>query len=301
MIGPSGIGRVHAREFARAGAPVTAVLASTPESSRRAADDLIAQFGNPVRACESLTELAASETDAVVVCSPPPAHLEAIYLFLEAGKYVLCEKPLFWRDGLTVNEVAGICNDLARKAAGRLVVNTNNTWFPQFWFENFGKPSNPSEYEFHFYTNGPYQSDAIGIDLLPHALSVLLECAPKSHAGTNISNISKTVQGNQFVCTFEFQNIRCRVDLRENPGGARRFWFRLDDMAVERIQRNEKGEYAVYLAPAERTEDAVRVADPFEISIRRFLGGAASGQRFDEEMKTATTVMSMMTQILTNR
>ena len=230
LVGPSGIGRIHAREFYRAGVPVTAVLASTPDSSRAAATALTEEFGTPVEAYGSLQEIAAADIDAAVICSPPNKHLDAIDAFLEAEKYVLCEKPLFWQDGLSTSAAGEICSRLADKAAGRLVVNTNNTWFPEIWFERHGKPEKMTEFGFHFYTNGPFRTDAIGVDLLPHALSILLEIAAGGDSEDILTDIEKTVSDDRFACDFDYGGVRCTIDLRQDPDGPRAFGFRVDGL-----------------------------------------------------------------------
>jgi len=300
LVGPSGIGRIHTREFHRAGVPVTAVLASTPESSRRAADTLTEEFGTMVKACATLEEIKAANVDAAIICSPPEQHLEAIEAFLAVDKYVLCEKPLFWQDGLSTGAVDEICTRLEARAAGRLVVNTNNTWFPETWFERHGKPEKLDAFGFHFYTNGPFRGDAIGVDLLPHALSVLLEITSGYYPDSVLAGIEKTVADNRFTCSFDYAGIGCDIELRQSSDCARAFGFRVNDSSVERIQRIVDGEYSVYLARAGHPEEALEVADPFEISIRRFLDGAAAGRRFDAEMVKARQVMTMMAQIMTN-
>jgi len=294
LIGPSGIGRVHAREFHRAGAPVTGVLARTPDSAIRAAETLAAEFGTPVQAYESLEEIAAADFDAVSICSPPQLHLEAMDAFLAAGKYVLCEKPLFWRDGLSPTACSDICDRLSKQAAGRLMVNTNNTWFAESWFERHGKPEKIDAFDFHFYTNGPFQDAAIGVDLLPHALSVLIYAVAEGR----ISNIEKTVSPGRFHCRFDYGGVQCAVDLRQDPDGDRAFGFRMDDVAVERIQKIVGGAYSVFLARPDRPDAAFQIADPFEISINRFVAGVAAARRFDTEMATAARVMTMMTEII---
>jgi predicted dehydrogenase len=299
LIGPSGIGRIHAREFHRIGVPVTAVLASTPERSRAAAEALTKEFGTVVQAYESLEEISAANIGAAVICSPPEKHLEAIDAFLAADKYVLCEKPLFWQDGLSTGEAGEICSGLAARADGRLVVNTNNTWFPEVWFERHRKPDQLNEFGFHFFTNGPFHGAAIGIDLLPHALSVLLEIVAGRDPESVLTDIEKTVSDDCFICGFNYGRIRCEVDLRQSPERARAFGFRVNDISVERIQQIARSEYKVYLAPAGYEEDAVQVADPFEVSILRFVDGVAAGRRFDAEMARAGQVMAMMTQLMT--
>ena len=152
---------------------------------------------------------------------------------------------------------------------------------------------------FHFFTNGPFRGDAIGVDLLPHALSVLLEITSGDYPDSVLADVEKTVGDNRFTCSFDYAGIGCDIDLRQSSDCARAFGFRANKISVERIQRIVDGEYSVFLAPAGHAEEALEVADPFEISIRRFVDGAAAGRRFDAEMAKARQVMTMMTQIMT--
>ena len=92
--------------------------------------------------------------------------------------------------------------------------------------------------------------------------------------------------------------MQCAVDLRQDPDGDRAFGFRMDDVAVERIQKIVGGAYSVFLARPDRPDAAFQIADPFEISINRFVAGVAAARRFDTEMATAARVMTMMTEII---
>jgi hypothetical protein len=293
LVGPWGIGRIHTREFVHAGAHIAGVLASTQENTRIAAAALEAQYGGPVRAHDSLADLVESEVDAVSVCSPPRCHLEAVRPALAAGKYVLCEKPLFWRDGLTPAEAAATCDDLARAADGRLVVNTCNSLLAEAWYARHGRPAAPSTFDFHFHTNGPFRGEEIGIDLLPHACSVLLTAIPD---GT-VEQPERTLSERCVEYRFRFGGAACRFDLREDPAGARAFGFRLDNTAVERIQDEVDGRYRVRLVPAGRPAEAFEVPDPFRVAIGRFVGGVTARDRFDVAMATATRIMTMTTEI----
>jgi len=88
ILGAGMIGAVHRRAALLAGAQVVGVLASSPESSRRAAE----QWG--VTALESIDDLAALAPDVVHVCSPNGLHVEHVEAALAAGAHVICEKPL---------------------------------------------------------------------------------------------------------------------------------------------------------------------------------------------------------------
>jgi len=75
-------------------------------------------------ATSSLDEfLSIDEIDAVDVCLPSHQHRDAVIRCLEAGKHVLCEKPL----GLTAREVDDVVS--AQERSGRhLVVGMNNRY-----------------------------------------------------------------------------------------------------------------------------------------------------------------------------
>ena len=90
VAGTGFIGRVHARSARLAGATLVGVAASTPERSEVAAEELGAE-----RAFRSSDEIAgADDVDVVHVCTPNHLHLELAERALEAGKHVVCEKPI---------------------------------------------------------------------------------------------------------------------------------------------------------------------------------------------------------------
>jgi predicted dehydrogenase len=89
ILGAGMIGEVHRRAAELAGAQVVGVMASTPERSRTVADAWGAEH-----AYASIDEVAASDVDAVHICTPNSSHVPFAVQLMEAGKHVLCEKPL---------------------------------------------------------------------------------------------------------------------------------------------------------------------------------------------------------------
>jgi predicted dehydrogenase len=89
VVGTGFIGGVHAHAIRSAGAVLTRVAGSTRESSSVAAQRFGA--GRPATAEEVAT---ADDVDVVHICTPNHLHAPVAQLALEAGKHVVCEKPL---------------------------------------------------------------------------------------------------------------------------------------------------------------------------------------------------------------
>ncbi len=111
ILGAGMIGEVHRRAALLAGADVAGVLASSPERSRE-----VAEAWGAEHAFTGIEEVAASDVDVVHICTPNSSHVPYAIALMEAGKHVLCEKPL----GLGLDE-AQLAADVAAKTE---VVNT---------------------------------------------------------------------------------------------------------------------------------------------------------------------------------
>ncbi len=121
LIGAGFIGPVHLEALRRIGVPVVGVLGSSPERSRQAAEAL-----GVARAYTALDELLADEAVQVVhITSPNSAHFEQARRSLEAGRHVVCEKPL----ALTSLET-GVLVALAARSGLVAAVNYNLRFYP---------------------------------------------------------------------------------------------------------------------------------------------------------------------------
>lgn len=90
IIGVGFVGRAHLEALRRQGIPVRGILGSSPERTRESTRELKVD-----RAYASLEELLADNSVSVVhVCTPNFVHHKQAAAALEAGKHVMCEKPL---------------------------------------------------------------------------------------------------------------------------------------------------------------------------------------------------------------
>ncbi len=84
------MGQVHAHALRAAGIPIVGVASSSPQSAARAAERL-----GIARAYADVDELLADETVTLVhVLTPNATHAALATAALDAGRHVVCEKPL---------------------------------------------------------------------------------------------------------------------------------------------------------------------------------------------------------------
>ena len=90
VVGVGFIGVAHIEALRRLGIDVVGVVGSSPERAQAKAD-----AANLPKVYDSLADLAAdSEIDVIHIASPNYAHADQVRVALDAGKHVVCEKPL---------------------------------------------------------------------------------------------------------------------------------------------------------------------------------------------------------------
>jgi predicted dehydrogenase len=111
ILGAGMIGEVHYRAALLAGAEVIGVMASSPDRSRE-----VAAGWGVAQAYSDIDDVANSDVDLVHICTPNASHVPYAIALMQAGKHVVCEKPL----GLSREDA-----EQAAAAAGQSgVVNT---------------------------------------------------------------------------------------------------------------------------------------------------------------------------------
>ena len=123
ILGAGAIGTVHALAAQEVPeATVTAIWSRALSHAR----DLAARVG--ATPCATIDEaVSRDDVDAVVVCTPTFLHREHAVAAAQAGKHVICEKPLA-RDLAG----AGAILDAAQRAGVRLLVAHVVRFFPEF-------------------------------------------------------------------------------------------------------------------------------------------------------------------------
>lgn len=122
IVGTGFMGKVHHEALARLGLPVRGILGSNLEKSQQFA----VQCGLP-KAYESFEDLLRdADVQAVHLCLPNRWHFDMARQALQAGKHILCEKPLAMTSTESA-ELVSLANEHPQLAAG---VNYNIRFYP---------------------------------------------------------------------------------------------------------------------------------------------------------------------------
>ena len=122
VAGAGFIGPVHVEALRRIGVPVVGVLGVDEAESRASADAL----GIPAAYASYDALLADADVDAVHLAVPNRLHYDMARRALEAGKHVLCEKPL----AMTSEESADLVRVAAATPGLAAGVNYNFRYYP---------------------------------------------------------------------------------------------------------------------------------------------------------------------------
>ncbi|GGL49948.1 inositol 2-dehydrogenase [Wenxinia marina] len=122
VLGAGRIGRVHAGAIASVPGATLVAIAEPMEAAANAAQ---AEFGCELRTIDAIE--AASDIDAVVICTPTDTHADLIERFAKADKAVFCEKPV----DLSVARVKEALATVEAEGA-TLMVGFNRRFDPDF-------------------------------------------------------------------------------------------------------------------------------------------------------------------------
>ncbi|WP_265516709.1 inositol 2-dehydrogenase [Nitratireductor luteus] len=122
LLGAGRIGKVHAKAIA---GNADAKLVAVADAFAEAAQAIAGAYGCAVRSIDEIE--AASDVDAVVICTPTNTHADLIERFARAGKAVFCEKPI----DLDLARVKS-CLSVVEETGAVLMVGFNRRFDPHF-------------------------------------------------------------------------------------------------------------------------------------------------------------------------
>lgn len=295
IIGARGIGRVHAGVLHREGHVISHVVGRSLQSATDASLAIAAVIGfAPQPACDLRAVLDAAP-DAVVIATPPETHEALIMAVAQRGIPMLCEKPLFWSEGLTYEGALAGLDTIARSAGDRLMLASPNAFLADAIVPRIPRLNDIGSIRFAFHTQGPYRREQIGVDLLTHAFTVVQRLIGNHRPRL----LAKAVSDETFACRCDVAGVDVGFDFRESAGLEKAFEIQVNDRTFQRIQRGAGTTYRVAMRDVSSGEEIV-VDDPFMSSARAFVGLVHDGApAFRAAFADSARVFESMALVLT--
>jgi hypothetical protein len=267
----NGIGQYIAKYFHLHGVQVAAVVGSTDESARHAAENL-SQYGIRAGSFSDFDSMVRRHRpDAVVIASPAHTHRNYISRALNAGAHIFCEKPFVWPPA----SHGELEEQIFRPAKQQNITVAMNSQWP-FALPSYrklcGHVTETGDHSFRIIM----QPACTGIDMipdaLPHALS-LLYCV--FGPGT-ICDIETAFGSDDAAvrCFYTTDRARCaaNITLTQKNEQPRAFAFGFDGKTVTRVLDPES--YAISFSCG---SSCCRVPDPLELSVCDFIASVERG------------------------
>lgn len=271
ILGASGIGRNHARWFARHSCDVVSFLGSSDESVERTQSQLQTHMGFEGQGYSDLGRLLSeTQPQAICIASPSPLHYVHAMQCLEAGTHVLCEKPLVYAPKRSKRENMDGARELLKAATKRNLVLATQLQYgsatPILCRLAGVSPFEVGDFAMEIETSNsksPRDPKELWVDLAPHPLSVAqylggdgaeivqetLQLLPSRSAYTT------EVTARFGVRSAEGRLIMCRIIVRwfdkgvDNREPRRRFSFNGRIVQYSGVKSPDGTYMAQYVAP----------------------------------------------------
>jgi len=289
-----GLGPFIARDLARLGHRVTAVLGRSEGSAVGAAHEVHAASGQSPEPFDDRTAFLASGLDAVVVATPAGTHVLEVEAALRAGLHVLSEKPLLWHPETDWVHTAERLEDLAHVAEVVLAGNAQWPWTLGAYAALFGLDREAlvgAERLAMGLAPASTRRQMIG-DALPHPLSVAQALRPDLVAAADVALEREGDERLVVRATLEGSGAPLALEVELDGAAAappRRAWLAVDGRLAERCVRPR--DYALFLRDGARLVD---LPDPLFARIAAFCDAITAADRPAVPDRTLSRRAAMM-------
>ena len=120
-----------------------------------------------------------------------------------------------------------------------IYVNTSNATLIEALSPSLDPSNSINRFNFKFHTNGNAQYFDIAIDLLPHAISMLIELIGIEE----ISSVQEKVNIDNYQCHFQYGGCTVNFSLSENKSSPQKLQFKIEEKEYIRIQKRDSHNY----------------------------------------------------------
>ena len=247
IIGPSGIGAVHLREFVRNGFNEIGFIGKSNSKKRSFNINLDKSKEIKIINLEHIKNVKKFKPDVTSICSPFTEHLKHIIKCKNFSKFLIVEKPFLW----SAKHLKGyknfeISKNLLTKSKAKIAVNLPMVSLAKQLILKKEIPQKLESLNFYYFTKGSQIQKNIAVDLLPHALSFLFTLYNKKNYNVKIINIVE--QKTSWSCRIMIDEIFCVFKFTQDKLAKESIlMFDINKNKYKRFQKKVKNERVDYL------------------------------------------------------
>ena len=153
---------------------IASILCTKQYTADRAKKILLSNYNIDTSTFTNIDKALDNKIDAVSICSPSQFHYAHILKSLDKGLPIFCEKPFFWDCNYNLKDVRVKLNNINENYHHNILINTSNSILLDIISKDLPKKELIKTFTFNFQTRGENRYKDIGIDLLPHGLSLII-------------------------------------------------------------------------------------------------------------------------------
>ncbi len=267
MIGFGLIAKVHAKILFQKKKFVDILFVKNKKNIIDAKKFFKNEFLYTPKITSNLEEFFEKKINFLILCSPSQTHFLYLLKAMDKNISVFCEKPLFWENGTSYKEIKKKILQIQKHKKINFLVNTSNSYFIDEILK-IKKIKKIKFLKFIFHTNGLNKFSDIGVDLLPHGLSILI----RALGFDKISNLTKSISEFFVKYKFIYKNADVQFEFMQGSDIKKKMMIQLNNLTFLRQQNSYGVNYKVDLI--EGNGEKIRsLKDPFSIYMDLFLNG----------------------------
>tara|TARA_A100001015_G_scaffold21172_1_gene24115 strand:- start:1135 stop:2004 length:870 start_codon:yes stop_codon:yes gene_type:complete len=287
------MGLVHARIFDKLNFEIVGVLTSNNNSGVIAKKKLKETFGINTNNYVNFKEMIENvRPKSVTICSPPETHLKYIKESLKYNLFIFCEKPFFWFRNINKNKINLEFTKIKKLNRKKIIVNHSSVCFIEKIKNKNRLPKIIKYFKFSFFTNGIHEDHEIGVDLVPHASSIIIDLLGER----NILNLKRKVSKSDYILNFNYGTTNVEFHFHQDKEGKKIFEFEINNQIFTRIQEGFGNTYKAFILD-KHIDKKYEIEDPFLTKIKKFKN-IIEGKTRNDEILNCEKIMKLSANLL---
>lgn len=293
IIGPSGIGQAHIREFIKYGISNIGLLGRKFKKNRVSNLSFKVKEGISFFNLREKKLIKKLKPTVISICSSIEKHHIHINEFSKYCKNLIIEKPLIWIKNKKTNNY---------NYAKKLLKNEKTKLFLNLPMISLAKQLTHKEkiqkikkIEFVYFTKGKNIFDNIAIDLLPHAISFVLTFQKKTLKSFKILKVFKS--RSLWSCKVMINNLYCYFIFKEDKKRTSSdLSFKINDNYYRRKQIFKDGEYVNSLIKNKKI--IIKIKNPMSEYLRFMLSNFKNKKQIKKNNHIALNIIQITESLL---